>query len=296
MKKIREFFKKQKKRFVSWYSNTLYPVKRVILLLTLCFIVAFGLGSCSVKKSYKQASAASTSNVIDITTNFQAQLYINNGNTTLCKLLPDFSFRIADNTLYYWRDRFIDILDVKNTTVPTYYYYEDGSKFSYTGAELSVTVSVSNVNVFSDILTSKKKITNISVLNEVNSSKNYVRYNFYDNSSLLFYVDFRRVPLPGSGFNVSLKSSDYPWYKFYISYGDRSLNQYNLGYNYGYEVGYNKGLSETLPDIEPWQVIVDGLDSFMNIKLFGSISLGTVLKIGLAMLLVGLVIKIFLGG
>lgn len=296
MKKISEFLKKQKNRFVSWYKETYYPVKRVILLVTLCSLVAFGLGSCSTKKPYKQASAASTSNVIDITTNFQPQLYILNGDTSICKLVPDLSFRIANNTLYYWRNGFIDILDVNNIEVPIYYYYENGSKFSYNAANVIVNVSVSNVNVFSDILTSKKQITNVSVLNEVNSKLNHVRYNFYNNTSLLFYVDLRREPFPTSGFNVFINSSDYPWYKFYISFGDSSLQQYNLGYNHGYELGYNKGLSESLPDIEPWQVIVDGLDSFMNIKLFGSISLGTVLKIGLAMLLVGLVIKIFLGG
>ena len=285
MKKIKEFFKKQKQRFVSWYSNTLYPVKRAILLLTLCFFVAYGFGSCSVKKSYKQASAASTSNIIDITTNFQPQLYIQNGNFSICKLIPDFSFRIADNTLYYWRDEFIDILDINNITVPVYYYYEDGSKFSYSGADVSVTVSVSNVNVFSDILSSVKQITNISVLNEVNSSINHVRYNFYNNSSLLFSVDFMREPLPTSGFNVSLKSSDYPWYKFYISFGDSSLQQYNLGYNYGYEVGYNKGLSVTLSDVSPWDILVDGVDTFFNAKLFGVVSLSTLLSVGLGILL-----------
>ena len=134
------------------------------------------------------------------------------------------------------------------------------------------------------------------MLNEVNSSKNHVRYNFYDNSSLLFYVDFRRVPLPGSGFNVSIKSSDYPWYKFYISYGDRSLNQYNLGYNYGYEVGYNKGLSESLPDISPWQVLVQGVDDFFNAKIFGNISIGLLFELGLGIILFGFVIKLFFGG
>lgn len=293
MKKIKEFFKKQKQRFVSWYSNTLYPVKRVILLLTLCFIVAFGLGSCSIKKSYKQASAASTSNVFDITTNFQPQLYIINGDSSICKLVPDLSFRIANNTLYYWRDGFIDILDVNNIEVPIYYYYEDGSKFSYNAAYVIVNVSVSNVNVFSDILTSKKQITNVSVLNEVNSKLNHVRYNFYNNSSLLFYVDLRREPLPTSGFNVSFNSSDYPWYKFYITFGDSSLQQYNLGYNHGYELGYNKGLSESLPDISPWQVLVQGVDDLFNAKIFGNISVGLLFELGLGIILFGFMAKLF---
>lgn len=293
MKKIREFFKKQKNRFVSWYKETYYPVKRVILLVALCSLVAFGLGSCSTKKPYKQASAASTSNIIDITTNFQPQLYILNGDTSICKLVPDLSFRIANNTLYYWRDGFIDILDVNNIEVPIYYYYENGSSFSYHSADVIVNVSVSNVNVFSDILTSKKQITNVSVLNEVNSKLNHVRYNFYNNSSLLFYVDLRREPLPSSGFNVSINSSHYPWYKFYISSGDSSLQQYNLGYNHGYEVGYNKGLSESLPDISPWQVLVQGVDDLFNAKIFGNISVGLLFELGLGIILFGFMAKLF---
>ena len=78
--------------------------------------------------------------------------------------------------------------------------------------------------------------------------------------------------------------------------GLKDNSSLNASYDRGFQAGYNKGISETLDDVSPWGVLVNGLDNLMNIKLFGSISIGTVFKIGLSMLLVGLVIKVFLGG
>ena len=75
-----------------------------------------------------------------------------------------------------------------------------------------------------------------------------------------------------------------------------SNDSFNYGYDVGYEKGYGVGIEETLSDISPWEVLVDGLDSFFNMRLFGSISIGTIFKIVVSTLLIGFIIKIFLGG
>ena len=57
------------------------------------------------------------------------------------------------------------------------------------------------------------------------------------------------------------------------------------GESSGYTKGYNKGLSETLSSISPWQILTDGVESFFNAKLFGTVSLSVLLSVGLGIIL-----------
>lgn len=299
MKKIKAFFTGLKARFRKWWTSTLIPVKRVVMLCSLLSLVAFGVGSCSSKNSFETASAASPDSFIVITSNYQPQLYIQNGDMSITKILPDFTFRIADDKLYYIRDDVLyDITSSSSVTVPCYYYYENGTSFSYGGTFLDASSTFFNTSALSLLLSGDLTLENIKATSRVSSSYNYVRYYFYSNGSLIFYVNLARTPLPASSlaFNLTWNSDSVPWYKFNVTYGDNNNQSYILGYNYGYEQGYQKGVSASLSDISPWDVLVNGLDSFFNIKLFGSISIGTIFKIGVSTLLIGFIIKIFLGG
>lgn len=68
------------------------------------------------------------------------------------------------------------------------------------------------------------------------------------------------------------------------------------GLTEGEEIGYQKGLNEKLQNITPWQTIVDGVNSFLNIEILPSIKLSVVISVGFGLVLLGLAIKIFLGG
>lgn len=68
------------------------------------------------------------------------------------------------------------------------------------------------------------------------------------------------------------------------------------GLTEGEQIGYEKGLNEKLQNITPWQTIVDGVNSFLNFEILPSIKLSVILSVGFGLVLLGLAIKIFLGG
>ena len=73
-------------------------------------------------------------------------------------------------------------------------------------------------------------------------------------------------------------------------------NGKTAGFTEGEQIGYNKGLNEKIQNITPWQTIVDGVNSFLNIEILPNIKLSVILSVGFGILLLGFAIKIFLGG
>lgn len=167
----------------------------------------------------------------------------------------------------------------------------------------------------------------------INNSAFY-RYDFTHNDnpnynySFAFYVSsMNNVPLGGSDFkltNVIGLGDDYQiayYYTVFTSIINVSTdNQYQQGYDdgknaglaqgqitgyndgktagltEGEEIGYQKGLNEKLQNITPWQTIVDGVNSFLNIQVLPNIKLSLILSVGFGLILLGFAIKIFLGG
>lgn len=371
MKKIKEFFKKQKQRFVSWYSNTFYPVKRVILLLTLCFFVAFGLGSCSTKKPYKQASAAFASesnpvveSYIDFFTNYNGQLWLNNGNTSLTKVMCSFHLRMRPSGLYLVRstgevlipnfDTWSDSSDPEYGKVPLYYMVDSGNHYVQSGIEVYAT-HTNAMRHFSKLLNGSVVVTEFRPQSRVSgggSQWNWITFDFDLSDSTSFEIVFNRpkewgaVP-DGFEFDDSSLPRDYVFFNYVVHNANSSLyndgfnegykagktdgynagytagenagqsggydtgyekgktdgyktgwdegysageteggsNGYKQGYTKGEQDGYNKGLSQTLSDISPWQILIDGVNSFFNAKLFGTVSLSVLLSVGLGIIL-----------
>ena len=137
--------------------------------------------------------------------------------------------------------------------------------------------------------------------------------NFYFSNDIHIYIGFAGTYKSPS--DISLNSDDLN-YRFW-DYTDSDLsyhNGYNVGYkngesagytkgvdagvNDGYDAGYKAGLADgsktALSDVTPWDILVNGLDSFFNIKLFGTISIGTIFRITVSTLLIGFIVKIFL--
>lgn len=260
MKKIKEFFKKQKQRFVSWYTEMYYPVKRVILLLTLCSLVSFGLGSCSAKKPYKQASAASDSvdipSYIDIFTNYNGQLYLANGNTTLTKVVTGFTFRLRESGLYIVnKNSEVQLINGNEFTLS--YLIPEGHAYIENRADSVVTFS-NFAQYYSKLLTNELAFTNVRGFSTVkynsavSKQENRVSYEFTLTNNSKLYIHFER---PGSWASVpsDFNFTDYDTSYLYTSYSvivhnanssayaDGYTAGVNAGYNSGYDTGYTDG-------------------------------------------------------
>lgn len=83
-------------------------------------------------------------------------------------------------------------------------------------------------------------------------------------------------------------------YGMSLSDNEKIVNSYDNGFSAGYSIGYQKGLDSTLSDISPFAALVNGVDSFMQIKIFGtSITLGLILSLCFGFVLLGVAFKVF---
>lgn len=162
----------------------------------------------------------------------------------------------------------------------------------------------------------------------------FYRFNFthndnskYDYTFAFYLSSMNSVPSTATNFkltNVKGLSDDYQiayYYTVFTSIVNVSTdNQYQQGYNdgktegltqgeqigyingktegltEGEQIGYNKGLNEKLQNITPWQTIVDGVNSFLNVQVLPGVKVSVILSVGFGLVLLGLAIKIFLGG
>ncbi len=86
------------------------------------------------------------------------------------------------------------------------------------------------------------------------------------------------------GFNYGMTLSD----------NEKIANSYDNGYSAGYKIGYSKGLNSSFSDISPFSALVSGIDSFMQIKIFGtSVTLGLILSLSFGLVLLGIALKVF---
>lgn len=70
-----------------------------------------------------------------------------------------------------------------------------------------------------------------------------------------------------------------------------------MSYDTGFNDGYNDGVDETWGDISPFQIVTNAIDDFFDTPLFGStLHIKHILQIGFGCILLGFLIKIFLGG
>lgn len=117
---------------------------------------------------------------------------------------------------------------------------------------------------------------------------------------LSFYQDYTGPSSPRVGYisfeftNVTMSA---------LSTSVSSLNgipnslSYNAGFQKGYSEGYDVGVNTKWKDISPFQVISNGIDEFFDTPLFGtSLKIGHILQIGFGIILLGFIIKVFLGG
>lgn len=131
------------------------------------------------------------------------------------------------------------------------------------------------------------------------------------------YVDIRlsfsyRVSsLPYTFPNVTLYP-DYPLKVVDYDIDESLLERYQAGYSVGHQTGFSEGQNkgfelgkeagltqgrnEKLEDITPWQHIVNGVNSFLNLQILPGVHISVILTITFGLILVGFLLKFYLGG
>lgn len=176
-----------------------------------------------------------------------------------------------------------------------YMRYVEGSKGFYTRFfDPGFNTFIEFAGDFSSISSS----TTVSVEVAFNSSiSGYgFRYNFLNPSSdILCYIDIVNFDASLTFFGAN---NIFNYTTIAAPVDINNLNQYlyDTGYQTGYNYGYNKGLNATWNDLSPWQSVVNGVNDFLSIKLFGDVSISVLLSIAFGCILLGFAIKIFLGG
>lgn len=119
-------------------------------------------------------------------------------------------------------------------------------------------------------------------------------FQFYSNSSDARYF-------PYSWFYTGVPSNDAFYQRGYLCGYDNGYSKgYELGDTNGYtrgdSVGYQRGVNESLDNITPWGYIVNAVDWFFKIEIMPGVKLSLIFSIGFGVLMLGFVLKIFLGG
>lgn len=73
-------------------------------------------------------------------------------------------------------------------------------------------------------------------------------------------------------------------------------NALNAARDEGFEQGLTQGLNTKFEDISPFRIVADSVNRFLDIELFGSMKISTLLYISFGLILLGVLMKVFLGG
>ena len=128
---------------------------------------------------------------------------------------------------------------------------------------------------------------------EISAYESEIRVVFYNQNDLPVFTILYSVPYFNFvGYN----------YRFtpliFVMQG--SGDNYNLGYiqgvQDGYEDGYNTAVNDLDGDLSPLGVLVTNVNQLLKIDIFGNVSIGDLLSLSFGLIMLGLVIKIFLGG
>lgn len=157
-----------------------------------------------------------------------------------------------------------------------YFTHNDNTKYDYT-----FTFWLSSMN-------SVKNTYSVRLTNNVNASSDYqiLRYYTVNTSIINVATDNQYEQGYTDGKTAGLTEGEQIGYN----------NGKTAGLTEGEKIGYDKGLNEKLQNITPWQTIVDGVNTFLNVQVLPGVKVSVILSVGFGLVLLGLAIKIFLGG
>ena len=197
---------------------------------------------------------------------------------------------------------------ISATSKSAEYIYDNliNGNYSITSVSLSIIISPRSSTEWDNY--SQYSITYMS--NNVGLNPLDTTFTFVRNES--------SSPFPSGFKEFRYYSSEDSYFSYVVTYNGLSTSSqeyqagylagqtegYNRGYNIGntdgqmegYNRGFDVGVSQKLSDVTPWQVIVDGVNGFLNIEVLPSVKLSIILSVAFGIILLGFVIKIFLGG
>ena len=207
--------------------------------------------------------------------------------------------------------------EVVNPTVP--------DKFGF-AARLGSSAAYSPSDFYSkliagDLVISNIKFDNVCVRYSDTQYDNYFSYTIQCpndmgvNFNALIVYCYRQDTLSKdfAGYTASSYDTKFP-FTYVITYNGLSTSsqEYQAGYSaglsannevafnqgktQGYNDGYQKGLSTAFDDLTPWQTIVSGVNWFFNIEVLPSVKIYYIFASVFGLILVGILVKIVLGG
>ncbi len=282
-------------------------IKKLTILLGCCFMLVFTVVFGVCKRDNVKASILTGSIILEAPS-FQT-LSLDNSYTasvspsyialnTVDNSLTLYLLGASDNTPYY--TAFPITIGTPISDVPIF------SKISYNEANETYTNIYSpignsgsiNVMIKSDI-DYTALFTSLSYV-DVTLETNSLRYTYYNSShEVLFTLLFENLSNP---LNLFVKRYNCNIFISNTSNIDQQLLDlyYNNGYGNGFTNGYNKGYYKGVEDGSsvdtPLAFLTNSVNSFFNIKFFGDFGVDTLLYIVFGTVIIGIIIKIFLGG
>lgn len=133
---------------------------------------------------------------------------------------------------------------------------------------------------------------------------NYLSYTFYNSSGAL--KAFINIYFNGVAYITNpVNDVSFTFTPVYFDAPSESVDSiysagYDLGYSAGYkngvEYGYYEGIGSEYADKSPWEIVAQSVDTFLDTEFFGNVSMSDLLLIAFGLLMLGIVIKVFLGG
>lgn len=204
-----------------------------------------------------------------------------------------------------------------NSTVPDKFGFAArlGSAAAFTPSEFYSKL------ISGDLVISNIKYDNVCVRYSDTEYDNYFSYTIQCpndmgvNFNALIVYCYRQETLSKDfvGFTASSYDTNFP-FTYVITYNGLSTSSqeyqsgysaglsannevaFNQGKTQGYNEGYQKGLSTAFDDLTPWQTIVSGVNWFFNIEVLPSVKIYYIFASVFGLILVGILVKIVLGG
>ena len=224
----------------------------------------------------------------DWTFNSFYSFYMNTENVDYGYKEYVYTYSNTTNLPYYQVNIPLSLLFLRDTT----------SGIDYNALTQSYTVTASFIIHSSDYGTLVPSVCQV-----INSSSGYalgsntlstsyagIRYLYRTNTTTLF--EFALTYSTSRGFSFTTDGFTSLFMTITPDLALLDLYTYEKGYN----EGYYQGLLATAEEHTVWGVITSSIDSFLDIELFGTLTIGNIVQIGFGIILIGFVIKIFLGG
>lgn len=280
-------------------------IKKLIIILGCCIITLFSLVFVGCKRNKANANVISGSYLLELpflTTTL-------NGSDIV---IPNMYLGEDNVGTYIYYITTGTGTSETSSYVKSYFNEQIGLNYAYNNIDVS-NYNHTNFNWLTNVANGFSTITKITIGVTGDNTINYIvnnavtlnvicnagtlEYMFYDvNNNLVGDIYISNLKFVGAINEI--------FYSFNVLLGELTADDidivyndgYQDGYVYGYSNGYTLGVEQGFGATTPFDVFTDTIGRFLDIELFGGFKISTLFYIGFGMILLGIVIKVFLGG